>query len=172
MEQITGIVDDIQNKGLGKGSGIVVNGVKYGAYDPDKTGLGSLQVGQEVRLTYKQQNQYKNIQGSVVPTGASGTAQTMPVASASAPAKSSGGGYSRGSFPIGALDGQRSIIRQNAVTNANTYLSNFGGTKGEAVTLDDLIAVARQIEAYTTGDLDAQEVESAMERLANPDQTH
>ena len=36
--------------------------------------------------------------------------------------------------------------------------------------VDQLIGVARQIEAYTTGDLDAQEVAAAIEALANPQQ--
>lgn len=76
-------------------------------------------------------------------------------AGTSAPAARGG---PKGSFPIGLFDGQRSIIRQNAVTNANTYVANFLGDQD--VSIEDLLDVARQIEAYTTGDLDAEAAEA------------
>lgn len=64
-------------------------------------------------------------------------------------------------FPIAALDPARAINRQNALTNAVNYCS-----QGEAqVSPDEVIDVARMFEAYTTGDLDAQEVEEAMKAM-------
>jgi len=73
----------------------------------------------------------------------------------------------RGGFPIGPLDGQRSIIRQNAVTNANNLIANLltAGDKDAADALktggsEFLIAVAQCIEDYTTGDMDTKEAES------------
>lgn len=72
------------------------------------------------------------------------------------------GGYSRhGSFPIGPLDGQRSIIRQNALTNARETYMHYAATDDDngvpfsmEVHADNIIAVARHFEAYTAGDLD------------------
>jgi hypothetical protein len=89
---------------------------------------------------------------------------------AAAPAPASGGakaapysGGGKGVFPIPALDGQRSIVRQNALTNAREVLVAASGGKPFAVDIDQVaastIALARRFEAYTTGDLDMQEVE-------------
>lgn len=72
----------------------------------------------------------------------------------------------KGVFPIPARDGQRSIVRQNAVTNANTLLGNVGAP----YTVDDLIEVAREIEAYTTGDLDDMAAKARMESGFNPEE--
>lgn len=69
---------------------------------------------------------------------------------------------SKGVFPIPATDGQRSIIRQNAVTNANTFLQNNGSGAKKAYTVDDLLDVARQIESYTSG---AGDVELSKQRV-------
>ena len=75
-------------------------------------------------------------------------------------AKAARGGYSRGSFPIEPLDGQRSIIRQNAVTNANSFCQAIHpGT----YSVDFLLDVARQIEAYTAGDLDRERAKELAE---------
>lgn len=62
--------------------------------------------------------------------------------------------YSKGVFPVPLLDGSRAIIRQNAVTNANAFFAN---NKGE-YTVNELIDLAREIEAYTTGDVEASRV--------------
>jgi len=84
-------------------------------------------------------------------------------ASAPSPTGSTGGGFSgrHGSFPIGALDGQRSIIRQNALTNAReTYIAYAAQRDHKDVPFtmdvhaDNIIALARHFEAYTAGDLD------------------
>ena len=93
-----------------------------------------------------------NSSGNTAPQAASG-------GTTAAPAR---GGYSRGSFPIEPLDGQRSIIRQNAVTNANTFLENFG-TDGVSTTVDMLLNIARKIEAYTAGDLDRERAKELSE---------
>jgi hypothetical protein len=74
-------------------------------------------------------------------------------------ANTSGKSFSRGAFPIDPLDGTRSIIRQNAVTNANTYLASNGSGNSS---IEDLLNTARKIEAYTSGDLDAEEAKAAM----------
>ncbi len=62
---------------------------------------------------------------------------SAPASSGAGPAES--GGYDKR---------QTSIVRQNAVTNANSYLALVGHKKA---TVEELIAVAQQIELYTLG---------------------
>jgi len=80
----------------------------------------------------------------------------------SASTGSGGGGssrpnYSRGKFPIDPGDGQRSIIRQNALTNAIKAVELSGEVPSE---LNDIIPMiidtARNFESYTAGDLDRE----------------
>lgn len=77
---------------------------------------------------------------------------------AAAPSVKASGGFSRGTFPIPAKDGQRSIIRQNSVTNAvNLYTAIMATAKfdvGNAVS--DVLLMAREFEQYSSGDLDAE----------------
>lgn len=61
-------------------------------------------------------------------------------------------------FPVGALAPERTINRQNALTNAVAYCS-------DETSPEDVVATARIFEAYTTGDLDAIEAEEAMKAL-------
>ena len=71
------------------------------------------------------------------------------------PAPSYGG---KGVFPIPALDGQRAIVRQNALTNAREMVVAAAGGKPFVVsdeTTNAIIAYARAFEAYACGDLDA-----------------
>lgn len=81
---------------------------------------------------------------------------------------------SKGVFPIPPLDGQRAIVRQNALTNARELVSvavnlNYRDNKMlldiehlDAIT-KCVIRVARQFEAYSCGDLDVEEVEKEVE---------
>ena len=76
----------------------------------------------------------------------------------------SGNGYTspKGKFPVPSADGSRAIIRQNAVTNANSLVDNyyshrdlsFGGALEDYQKM--VIATARYIEEYTTGDADSR----------------
>jgi hypothetical protein len=69
--------------------------------------------------------------------------------------------YTRSKFPIDVEDGQRSIIRQNALTNARElYIAAATLNK---VKVDDpkkaaevVIEIARIFEGFTAGDIDAQ----------------
>ena len=96
----------------------------------------------------------------------------VSVPSTSAPR--SGGGASRGGydrvFPVPALSPERAIIRQNALTNAREMVvASFGGKPFDAneSVAHSIIAMARQFEAYSTGDLDkaAAFEEAAMEAM-------
>lgn len=60
-------------------------------------------------------------------------------------------------FPIPPLHGDRSIVRQNALARATELAIECRGGKPfeiDAGTVTVIIALARQFEAYTAGDLD------------------
>jgi hypothetical protein len=74
--------------------------------------------------------------------------------------------YKRGSFPIAVDDGQRSIIRQNALGRAVEVvaLSPEGlNTRDEIIV--EVIRVASELERFTAGDIDAEIQEEAKEKL-------
>lgn len=67
----------------------------------------------------------------------------------------------KGVFPIPALDGQRAIVRQNALTNARElYCGLATGDDTMDLAADSIIRLARKFEAYSCGDLDMEEVEA------------
>ena len=172
---ITGIVQEVNNNGMGKGSNVVVNGQKYGCYDPVKTGIDIVAVGDEVSFDWAQKGQYINIMGRVNKTGNTGVPTPAPVVTAPKAAGGNKGGWgNKGVFPVPALDGQRSIIRQNSVTNAVNLIvgSNEPAPLIEGLDMVDLaeytIKVAKVFEAYSTGDLDEAEANAAVAALAQP----
>jgi hypothetical protein len=57
-------------------------------------------------------------------------------------------------FPVAPLAPERTINRQNALTNAVKYVA---GIDLALSSKEEVVAIARYFEAYTTGDLDAQE---------------
>ena len=63
-------------------------------------------------------------------------------------------------FPVGLLAPERTINRQNALTNAVTFVKD----NAEA-TVDDVLEIARKFEAYTTGDLDLEEAKHALDSM-------
>lgn len=72
-----------------------------------------------------------------------------------------GGSFPRGKFPIDHADGQRSIIRQNALTNAReTVLTAIEGGHLKVDNFDDIVAMciktAYTYEKYTAGDYEAE----------------
>lgn len=155
---ITGIVQEVINNGVGKGSGIRVDGSKYGCFDPVKSGVDVIAVGDEVQFEWTQKGQYKNIQGRVNKTGLTGT--PVPVEPSSSGGKKSWGG-NKGVFPVPALDGQRSIIRQNSVTNAVNLFKHTTDTNAidNQEAAEAVIEIARIFEEYSSGD--------DVEKLAN-----
>lgn len=93
------------------------------------------------------------------------TSHPKPADGASpAEARKASGGYSRGTFPIPLLDGQRSIIRQNALTNARELYQTF--TQEPSASFEDaadrIISIARIFESYSAGDIEAQEAEKLL----------
>lgn len=153
----TGVISAVSNKdvttkfGVKKTYSFQADGAWYscGFKDP------GMNKGDAVEFEFTENTYGKNVDMKTLrKTG------TAPVADVP---KSTGGGYSKGVFPVPLLDGSRAIIRQNALTNAReSIVASFGG---KAFTLDDafpdaVIHIARKFEAYTTGDLDMAEAES------------
>ena len=111
------------------------NGEKYGEIQVDK---GTLKI---------------NSRGNT-PSGSAGTVP-KPVAQSSGGGKS---GYSRGNFPLDFTDGQRSILRQHAFTQASEVFRQHwkdemqGGEWNPEGSVDYIINLAYKIEKYTSGD--------------------
>lgn len=128
-------------------------------------------VGDTISVQYEAGTYGNEVKGITVVSKASSAptiVATVPRNAAPAPSYSS-----KGVFPIPPLDGQRSIIRQNALTNAREMvctvqqeytsdkkaLSDFDGRKRQHENLaEEIIRIARMFEAYSAGDLDAEEV--------------
>lgn len=78
-----------------------------------------------------------------------------------------GGG--KGVFPIPALDGQRAIVRQNALTNARELFMHSGGDTGDMKdAAHRVIAIARIFESYACGDLDAEMAKDMLSKKTRP----
>lgn len=112
--------------------------------------------------TNKDGRTYNNIKGSVT-VGTSPASR--PVTGTSPSAAPASGGYtdSRGfvlkQFPVPALHPDRSIIRQNSLTQANSMFDTFYGVACDGIgsakeAAEKIIEIARMFEAYSCGELD------------------
>ena len=102
---------------------------------------------------------FRNKGSAPLPTGSAPTP-----ASSSSPAPKPQGR----TFPVGALAPERTINRQNALTNACNIIASSGLPETQDPT-EQIIAMARKFEAYTTGDMDMEEAQAAMGELGiNP----
>lgn len=146
MSTLEGLVESVRKDGRGFK---FEDGNWYSSYNPLPK---DVQRGVKVRFDFAQKGQYKNIQGNVQVLGG------MPQA------QDSGGTASGGMLPV-SLDRQRAIIRQNALTNAVNYFAQFTTEP----TPDDVLEVAKQFEAYTTGDADLEDAKGAFEDGFNPE---
>ena len=159
MTQLTGIVQEVINVGVGKGSGLKIDGHKYGCFDPVKSGIDIVNVGDEVTFDWVQKNQYKNMNGSVTKTGNTGTPAASPAPAASKP---SGGGGGDFQFPIPALNYQRSVVRRDAIGAAAGMIASLlpADASNDFDQIGDVVVdLARKFEDYATGD--------DIEKLAN-----
>ena len=156
MSFVNGVVESLARTG----KSIKVGGEWYGAFSP--ASLGGCKVGDTVSFAWapSKDGQYKNIKGSVSVVG--GGVATPASVEASAPRSApSGGSYGRSiAFPLPPLDGQRVIVRQNALGHATKVVMEQdrgwieGATDSEMA--DRIINLARQFEAYVAGDLDLE----------------
>lgn len=166
MTMMTGIVEQVSTKdvntkfGLKPTFSMKVNGnwVKCGFKNHNAS------VGDEVEFdgntgTYGMETKAVNI----IRKGTGGAGAVVPSSTATAPAKSFGGGFKEKVFPIPALHGDRAIVRQNALARAtDIFIAARGGKPFELdeTTFTLVIGFARKFEAYTAGDLDMAEAQA------------
>jgi len=101
--------------------------------------------GDFVSFTYAQKGRWNNVKGKVTGSGGSGSA--APSSGGKAAPRVTGGR----TFPVRGTAPERTINRQNALTNAVNLCKDHGSTP------EEVIEVARKFEAYTCGDLDLAE---------------
>ena len=90
-----------------------------------------------------------------------------PAGGGSAPVRGNFG-QKRGVFPIPNDDGQRSIIRQNALSRAVEVVAlcpDDLSTRDQVAA--EMIRLAMEFERYTSGDVDAEAQEEAKAKLAS-----
>lgn len=156
-ESIRGIVEEVINNGKGKGSGIRIEGKKYGVYDPADAGLDTVTVGSEVSFRFNEKSgsggvTYKNIAGKITTVTSAGTTPTHVPNNANTV----------------SLGRDRAIIRQNALTNAVKVVTTFLPSEGNDI-VDECIKIAMRFEEYTSGDLD-QKILKEMDDSFNPEE--
>lgn len=154
MNEITNQVVEAKSK---DGKKIMIGPDWFSAFNAST--LEGVERGDTVSFVYTLKGDWKNIKGSV--RKGEGTATD-----AIAPIKSSTPHFSRGNFPIHPLDGQRSIIRQNSLTNSvATAKLLLTGEEDVAVATDFIISIAREFEKYSAGDLDREAAEAELKEL-------
>jgi hypothetical protein len=163
----TGTIESVAKTG----KSVKIEGQWYGAFA--KSQLGSAGVGDTIAFTYvsveKDGTTFHNIKGNVTLKGASeGGAATPATGEPSAPraaAPASSYGRSSISFPLAPLDGQRVIVRQNALGHATKlwvdgkYTEHMDSNDSAAA----IISLARVFESYVAGDLDMEEAKKGLE---------
>ena len=169
MSQVTGIVQEINNRGRGKGSNIVINGTKYGCFDPVEARIDSLVAGEEVTFGTTVNGTYTNIDKTgVTKTGNMGAVIAPPQAAPSVP-KNNSGGHGDFQFPIPPLNYQRSVVRRDSVAHAasivNTYTEGCAADMELDARVNLVLSVAKQLEEYSCGDDIEKEAAAAVAAL-------
>lgn len=119
--------------------------------------------GDYVEFAYKSVikngNEYRNVQGVV-----SGTATSPAGGSMREIPENNSGGQSRSPLMLPVmLTRERAIIRQNALTNAVSLASVCQMAKDGKVSAETVINLAREFEAYTSGDYDIDTARRSLE---------
>lgn len=103
----------------------------------------------------------------IVSAGSGSAAPSAPPSGSSTPPTAA---IKKGGFPMAIDDTYRSINRQNALTNACNVLSTQGSAGIiDPLGADDIIALAREFEAYTTGDIERYAAEASIDGAFNPE---
>lgn len=148
------------------GKGFLIDGQWYKCFTP---AMMKATKGDFVSFSYKQVEKdgrtYNNVSGVVSGSGTSGVTPNSGTVS-----KVSGATQSVQRDPLMLpvlLTRERAIIRQSSLAQAVNY-GNYGeGTQANKVmSVDDIIRVAREFEAYASGDLD---IETAKQSLSMED---
>jgi hypothetical protein len=164
----TGTIESVAKTG----KSVKIEGQWYGAFA--KSQLSSAGVGDTIAFTYvsveKEGTTFHNIKGNVtLKEGAGGGAATPAAGEPSAPraaAPAASYGRSSISFPLAPLDGQRVIVRQNALGHATKLIVDAYPKDPDAdvsVLADTIISIARKFESYVAGDLDMEEAKKGLE---------
>jgi hypothetical protein len=167
MSQVQGQVEAISNK-FGKFS-VLVDGNWYASKQEYTTNWDHTPMkGEIIQFDSGKTGKYLNYPKLV---GSSPAPEMAPPKANPAPANNA----SR-QFPVAPLAPERTINRQNALTNAVNATVRLGfetpSMKHECMeTLgDEIITLARKFEAYTTGDLDMEEVKASMNELTSTEE--
>lgn len=151
MSNVTGVVEWAGKNKFG-GHSIRVDGNFYNSKFPIPCEQGDT-VEFDSGSTGKYCNKLKVVSSGGGTTPSSGGGKTMP--------------SRRGTFPIPKDDGQRSIIRQNALSRGVEIVAlNPDGLEDREAMLTEAIRLAIEIERWTAGDLDAEEEEKAKAALS------
>lgn len=158
------IIEDITTKqvntkfGMKPAYNIVANGERfnYGFKKP------TFNISDEVDFQFTESTYGKNVDLASVRMINKGTAPATTPTPEVKRAPSGGGSFAAKVFPIPPLHGDRAIVRQNSVTNATkivceTKLAKCTSVEEIAV---EVIKVARMLEAYSCGDIDAEMAQS------------
>ena len=145
--EVIGVVQEVYDNGVGKGSGIRVGGLKYGVYDPAKSGMAGISEGDQVSFVFKDAGKYKNIQGKITKTSGGLADTPTPTVAANTGGKRWRNNGEEGGFPIHQRAYERALDRRNAL-NASTA---FWAMQDVVPTINDILTVAKDFEDYTTG---------------------
>lgn len=140
-----------------------------------KTVHPSINAGDTCSVVLKDGKFWNSVTSTAITTTTTSTG--VPMSKVSAPATSGVVATKAAEFPIPMDSRQRSIIRQNSLGHAVQLMSDSGITshifevtdegKEMAAIAEGAISLARMLEAYSTGDIEAvQSDPEAMEALA------
>lgn len=152
---------------------VVIEGNKYNSgFTKPK-----FSIGDEVTFQYTDGSYGPDIDQPTVRVVSGGaTDAPVPVKTYSktpAGAIGSTGGYKEKTFPVPPLHGDRAIIRQNALTNAREaivagYVAEGKPLPTRAKLKEEIIALAREFEAFTAGDIDLENAKKELAEEATP----
>jgi hypothetical protein len=144
--------------------GLQVNGDWYSSFNKPK-GIENVSKGDVVTFSYKTNGRYKNIASEITHSEEDGTAGSGASSGGTTPRNSSGGASrnsgdkqnGRSGFPVGPNEYQRTIARQNALTNSCNLAASIGlvdNSMSPAEIAEAIIPIAERLEEFTTGDRD------------------
>ena len=151
-DKASGVIKAVRKDGKGFQLG---DGNWYGVFAATQLKANK---GDYVEFAYKSVikngNEYRNVQGVV-----SGTATSPAGGSMREIPENNSGGQSRSPLMLPVmLARERAIIRQNALTNAVQYCTTLNTTSTQ-----EIVNVAREFEAYTSGDYDIDVARKSLE---------
>lgn len=133
----------------------------------------AFKIGDTVDFQFTENTYGKNIDLASVRMLAKGEGAPAPVGAVVGGSSPAPKAYSAPAkvFPIPPLHGDRAIVRQNSITNAVKAVQDYNASNDvEETSLEEqintIIAVARQFEAYSCGDLDVAQAEEMVAKEA------